>query len=303
MTLVTALFLSRKSKICFNMKRQISFTVENGQDGISVLSFLRRYIGVPNAQIRAMKTYCGIKKQGSVIFTNAILHTGDVITLDLCDENEKSEGILPSDTPLNIAFENEDVLIVNKPYDMPTHPSHGHYTDSLANAVMGYYNKKGENFVFRAVTRLDRETSGLCVIAKNAFTHGFLIKQLHSDDFLREYTALVHGVIEEAGFVEAPIRRREQSIILRCVAPDGDYAYTLYTPIEKRADTTLLRLKLKTGRTHQIRVHMSHIGHALVGDGLYGIDKNERLCLHSSRVKLKLPFTNETVELSSDIPF
>ena len=285
------------------MKRQISFTVKKEQNGISVLHFLRRYIGVPNAQIRAMKAYGGITKQGSIIFTNAILHAGDVITLDLCDENQKSDGILPSDTPLDIAFENEDVLIVNKPYNMPTHPSHGHYTDSLANAAVGYYNEKGENFVFRAVTRLDRETSGLCVIAKNAFTHEFLKQQLHSDDFIREYTALVHGVIENAGFVEAPIKRREQSIILRCVAPDGDYAYTSYTPIGKRADTTLLKLKLKTGRTHQIRVHMSHIGHALVGDGLYGTDGNKRLCLHSSRVKLKLPFTNQIIELSSDIPF
>ena len=282
------------------MIRTGTLTVE--QEQIKLQSFLNMN-GFSSAQIRSMKQYGGITKDGEIIFTNAIVFKGDKISLALCDENENSNGILPSDTPINIAFENEDVLIVDKPYNMPTHPSHNHYEDSLANAVMGYYKSQNQKFVFRCVTRLDRETSGLCVIAKNAYTHEFLKQKLHTDSFIREYTALVSGVVEKDGFIDAPIRRAEQSIITRIVAPDGDYAYTSYRVLENRANQTLLRLRLKTGRTHQIRVHMSHIGHSIVGDTLYGTPSNTRLCLHSSLVELPLPFSNETVKIISNPDF
>lgn len=278
------------------MKRSVDFIVPDEYSGARVKGFLRAAHGFSEAMIRKMKLENAILVNGEPVFANSTLHAGDTVTCELCSEKENSDGIKPTDAPIAADFENEDILIVSKPCEMPTHPSHGHYNDSLANAVMGYYKRQGQNFVFRCVTRLDRETSGLCVIAKNAYAHEWLRRRLHTDEFIREYTALVQGKITGSGVIDAPIKRLGQSVILRTVAPDGDCAVTYYDPICTDNGRTLLRLRLKTGRTHQIRVHLAHIGHPIVGDSLYGSGEQCRLMLHSSRVSLTLPFSHTDVE-------
>ena len=284
------------------MKRTVIFKISAEQDGVIIKNYLRS-IGVSTTQMRSMKQYGGIFVNGKSARVVDKLKTNDELRLEMCDENEQSNNVEPSNAPIKIVFENEDVLVVDKPSGMPTHPSFGHHNDSLANAVVGYYNKKGETFVFRAVTRLDSETSGLCVIAKNAFTHEFLQKRLHTDEFVREYVALVEGEITKSGQICEPIKRESHSTYKRIVHKDGVYAKTDYTPIKHQNGKTLLKLRLYTGRTHQIRVHTSYIGHPIIGDKLYSNCEYNRLCLHSYHINMKLPFTNETIDLISEPDF
>lgn len=262
---------------------------------------------ISGSLIKQMKrTNEAIVVNSNEVYVNHILHTNDEVCLMVGFDDERSENIPIIQGDIDIVFENEDVLIVNKPANMPTHPSLHHYEDSLASIVLGYYEQKGQSFVFRCVNRLDKGTSGLCVIAKHAHAHEILKKQLHSGDFERKYVAIVKGEIDGEGFVEAPIKRCSDSCIERMVAEDGDYAYTAYKRMkyDKSADLSLVELVLKTGRTHQIRVHMAHIGHSLLGDFLYGEESSliERPALHSSQIKLLLPITNQRIEIASPLP-
>ncbi len=280
------------------MKREIEFIVPDSFDGAKLGGFLRTGCGFSAALLTKCKK-SGLFVNGEPVYVSRVLQSGDTVRAVISDESEQSENIKPSDEPINIVFENDDVLVVDKPYNMPTHPSHGHYLDTLANAVVGHYARLGISFRFRCVTRLDRETSGLCVIAKNSYAHDFLIKRLHTDEFVREYLALVSGVLNSGGVIDAPICREKESVILRTVSLSGERARTAYQPIEHFGSRTLLRLRLYTGRTHQIRVHTKYIGSPVVGDTLYRGEKFSRLMLHSAYLKLPLPFENRSVNLES----
>ncbi|MCR5668194.1 MAG: RluA family pseudouridine synthase [Lachnospiraceae bacterium] len=226
---------------------------------------------------------------------------------------------------LPVVYEDEDILVVNKPAGLPIHPSQNHYEDSLANAVMAYYKEQGENFVFRCINRLDRNTSGLTLIAKNMLSSAILSQDVMKRDIHRTYLALVERKGQEktkvaqqlpdSGTIEAPIARVEGSTILREVNFEtGDYALTKYWKLADFEDATLLKLQLGTGRTHQIRVHMSYIGHPLLGDDLYGngtyqkIDSEgkpiilNRHALHSYRLEFTHPITGEAMDLKADLP-
>ena len=229
----------------------------------------------------------------------------DVITVNL-DFNEESENIIPTPIPLNIIYEDEALLILDKPAGIAVHPSISHYTDSLANGVKYYFDTIGLKRKIRPVNRLDLNTSGLIVFAKNEYVQECLIQQMQNNEFKKEYLAIVHGVFEKAqGTINLPIARKENSIIERCISENGQEAITHYGVLKTSNDLSLVHCTLQTGRTHQIRVHMSAIGHPLVGDTLYGpnfSDSITRQALHSYKISFIHPISHQIVSFTSELP-
>lgn len=184
---------------------------------------------------------------------------------------ETSDNILSVYIPLDIVYEDDAFLIINKPAGIPVHPSLHYYNNSLSNGVKFYFDKIGLNKKIRPVNRLDKDTSGLVVFAKNEYIQECLIRQMQNNQFKKEYIALLDGILEQKeGTVNAPIARKEKSIIERCIWDDGDTAITHYKVLEEYACFSLVNFLLETGRTHQIRVHSKYIGHPILGDTLYG---------------------------------
>ncbi len=229
---------------------------------------------------------------------------GDILKITI--EEEASANIEPVEIPLNIIYEDEDLLAINKPYGMPTHTSMGHRTDTLANGVLYYLNKTGEPHTFHAVTRLDKDTSGIVLIAKNRYTHDLLSRLLRRDKIDKKYFAIICGRLEGEGVINAPIDRISDSIIKRGISKDGLEAITHYKSVIANDEYSAVNVMPKTGRTHQIRVHMSSIGHPLAGDDMYGgIMSAKRHMLHCSELSFIHPITRKNLvlcaELSADI--
>lgn len=229
----------------------------------------------------------------------------DVITVNL-DFNEESENIIPTPIPLNIIYEDEALLILDKPAGIAVHPSISHYTDSLANGVKYYFDTIGLKRKIRPVNRLDLNTSGLIVFAKNEYVQECLIQQMQTNEFKKEYLAIVHGIFENVqGTINLPIARKENSIIERHISENGQEAVTHYEVLKTSNDLSLVHCTLQTGRTHQIRVHMSAIGHPLVGDTLYGSDFSDsitRQALHSYKISFIHPISHQIVSFTSELP-
>ncbi len=217
---------------------------------------------------------------------------------------QSSPHIQPTPGPVDIRYEDEDLLILEKPAGAPVHPSQGHFTDSLANFLAYEMERRGQPFVFRAANRLDRNTSGLLVVAKSGHVHSLLAAQLHSGQFHREYLALTCGAPQPAqGTIDAPILDIPGQL-KRVVAPEGAPARTHYQVLSRRGSYCLLRLWLETGRTHQIRVHLAYVGCPLAGDFLYGTELPGVLsghALHSARICLRQPITGRLIEIESPL--
>ncbi|HAQ06591.1 MAG TPA: RNA pseudouridine synthase [Bacillus bacterium] len=207
--------------------------------------------------------------------------------------------------PLSIIYEDEYILVVNKPSGMNTIPSREHPFGSLANGLIGYYEAKGISATTHIVTRLDRDTSGIVLIAKHSHVHHLFSKQQRTGGVKRTYEALAEGIIgPETGMIEEPIARKNDSIIEREVNPDGQYACTFYRVLKRYGNFTHIQLRLETGRTHQIRVHMAFIGHPLLGDTLYGGNRQliSRQALHCREIKFIHPFLQKEFHFSSELP-
>jgi 23S rRNA pseudouridine1911/1915/1917 synthase len=216
-----------------------------------------------------------------------------------------SEGIKGEQIPLEILFEDDYLLVVNKPAGMNTIPSREHPAGSLANALVGYYEKIELAATAHIVTRLDRDTSGIVLIAKHRHVHHLMSKQQQNDDVKRTYEALAGGIITlDYGTITQPIGRKEESIIEREVRPDGQYACTHFKVLERYKEYTRIELQLETGRTHQIRVHMAYLGHPLLGDDLYGGETSliARQALHCKQVRFIHPFSKEIKTYSAPLP-
>ena len=240
------------------------------------------------------------------VFSNRILEAGDVLTVHLT-EKKGSESIIPVPMDLNILYEDNHVMVVNKPAGMPVHPSQGNYGNTLANGIAHYMTEKGADFVFRAVNRLDRDTSGLLVIAKNMLSSCILSDQVKDHAIHREYAAIVCGQTPPEGTVDVPIARKEGSTIERIPNPEsGESAVTHYKTIaySEQTDLSYIRLLLETGRTHQIRVHMKYAGYPLPGDFLYNPDYRhiERQALHSAYLRFTHPISGEIMEFFAPLP-
>ena len=220
-------------------------------------------------------------------------------------ETVDSDGIIPVSMPLSILYEDEDILVINKPADMPVHPSIGNYTNTLANGVAAYLDAKGEHSPFRCINRLDRDTSGALILAKNAFSAAVLSTQMRNRQIRRTYLAVVEGITPPNGTISAPISRVDDSVIERHVDfLHGEPAVTHYERLETKNEHSLLEIHLETGRTHQIRVHMGYIGHPLPADYLYHpeYDCFKRQPLHSLQLEFRHPVTDKSMCLLAPVP-
>ncbi len=288
------------------MERKLVYNISSDFDGKTVKDFLR-HNKISTAMItRLKKSDKGIVLNGQRVFVTEKLSEGDILELLTESGEEYSEFIYPTEGQLDIIFEDEDFLAVNKPPYLPVHPSKGHPYDSLANIVVYYYKQKNENFTFRCVNRLDKDTSGVTLIAKNAYSHE-LMRRLSTENLIdKTYFAIVHGKPEPSfGTIDLPIYRPEEATIKRVVDGRGKNAVTEYETVKSNENLSLMKIKLLTGRTHQIRVHFSHIGHPLAGDFLYG-DENDgiigRQALHCGEISFKHPVTGKQINLTAELP-
>lgn len=286
------------------MERVLTYTVDGKYAGKNLKTLLKQHFKMSTALIITLKkSEDGIIVNGERRHVDYILQSGDTVSLTMREDSP--QNIEPVKLELDIVCETEDIIILNKPPQMPTHPSAGHHGDTLANGLAYYFKSIGEERVFRAVNRLDKDTSGLMAIAKNKYAHARLCDEIASGELKRKYAAIVCGDISEDGMVDAPIGRAEGSAIKREVLSDGQSAVTRYRVLQKLNGYTLLELELETGRTHQIRVHMAHIGHPLLGDWLYGEENKSlfpRVALHSRYISLIQPITEEKLEFGIPLP-
>lgn len=245
---------------------------------------------------------------GKTVQKNYKLKAGDKVIIEIPEAVDVD--ILPENIPLDIIYEDNDLLVVNKPKGMVVHPAPGHYSGTLVNALM-YHCKdslSGINGEIRPgiVHRIDKDTSGLLIVAKNDAAHKGLAAQIKEHSFTREYEAVVNGAVKEDGVVNAPIGRHKTDRKKMCVTTENSReAVTHYFVIERFTDSTHLRLRLETGRTHQIRVHMAYIGHSVAGDEVYGNGKPKSLmgqCLHAKKIGFVHPVTGEYLEFDSSLP-
>lgn len=286
------------------MDRILTYTITPQEDGMQVLEFLRskgfsRHILTSMKPDKEALLVNGMRAGG-----RSILKEGDHFRVRVM-ETGSMEGIVPAPLPLDILYEDEDILVLNKPADMPVHPSIENYTNTLANAAAFYFQQKNELCPFRCINRLDRDTSGSLILAKNALSAAILSAQMRNREIRRTYLAVVCGVTPPSGTVSAPIGRVSDSVIQRQVDPEhGESAVTHYERLAVRNDHSLLEIHLETGRTHQIRVHMGYIGHPLPADYLYHpvYDHFKRQPLHSFQLNFRHPLTGKNLCFTAPVP-
>lgn len=290
------------------MIRKLEYRMEECHNGKTIQEFLKEREYSRAILVELKKTKTGITKNGTWACVNEMLSTGDILGIEVAEE-ESSENVVPRKVNLDILYEDEDILVVNKPYDMPIHPSVNNYDNTLANGVAYYYKSQNIPYVFRCINRLDRDTTGATVIAKNMLSAGILSKQVKERRLKRTYLALVEGITKEEGVIDLPIGREEGTVIKRKVDEiEGKHAVTHYKRQQvikaDGQDVSLISLQLETGRTHQIRVHMSYIGHPLLGDFLYneGNKMLTRQALHSYKICFDHPVTGEHMEITAPLP-
>lgn len=236
--------------------------------------------------------------------TRSITNAGDIITIDFNYEEDNS-NIVPTQMNLDIVFEDDWLLIINKPAGIAIHPSILHYSDSLCNGIRFYFDKIGLKKKVRPVNRLDLNTSGLVVFAKCEYIQECLISQMKNNEFKKEYLAVCNGIFDKKfGTISLPIARKENSIIERCISEDGQPSITHYEVLKDFDNYSLVKCSLETGRTHQIRVHMAAIGHPLIGDDLYGSisDLIDRQALHCYNLQFIHPVNNNVLNFYGELP-
>ena len=287
------------------MDRTINYQITEEADGLRIEQFLRHqgYSYQNITQLKKMPE--SILKNGVWEYMRSLLATGDILTVHI-QENESSPNIPPVELPLSIIYEDEDILVVNKPAGMPIHPSLNNYENSLANGLMWYYTQQRKPFIFRCTNRLDRDTSGLTIIAKHMVSSSILSQMVREHTISREYRAIVRGsVTPPCGTIDAPLSRKPGSIIERTVDFEhGERAVTHYQVLEEKNGHSLVSLHLETGRTHQIRIHMKYLGFPLIGDYLYNPDMEfmSRQALHSYRMQFTHPITGEHMDFIAPLP-
>ena len=287
------------------MERIFEYQITAAEEGRKIGDFLREK-GYSRHLLRQLKeTEDGLLRNAQPTFTTVALKAGDRIRVRLLEKAEGSEAIMPAPLPFEIVYEDEDLLVVNKPADMPIHPSFQNHGNTLADALTWHYQQYREDFVYRCINRLDRDTTGLLIVAKHLLSASILSDMVGKREIHREYLAIVKGIPPENGTISAPIGRKKGSAILREVNFEtGEPAVTHFARLEIRNGLSLVSLKLETGRTHQIRVHMSYIGCPLIGDYLYypECSRISRQALHSHRLSFLHPITGKALSFTAPLP-
>jgi 23S rRNA pseudouridine1911/1915/1917 synthase len=239
---------------------------------------------------------------GKTARSDDILKKGDKLEVIL--ETNETQDIEPEDIPINVVYEDEDLLVVDKPPFMVVHPTKSHPSGTLANGVMNYFRKTEQNCIVRLVNRLDRDTSGLVIIAKSQFAHMAMAQKLERNLIDKYYITIVEGKMEGQGTIDLPIDRPTLDSIKRVVMENGQRAITHYEVLKSGERASCLLVKLETGRTHQIRVHLSHLGHPIIGDTLYGKESEyiKRQALHAYKLKFRRIRDNREIEITAEIP-
>ena len=287
------------------MERTITYKITDSGQNIRIDSFLRKH-GYSMQNLTLLKKMPeSILKNGEWSYMQTTLQAGDILTVRIHEETS-SPNIPAVNLPIDIVYEDEDIIVINKAAGMPIHPSLNNYENSLANGLMWYYTQQGKPFIFRCTNRLDRDTSGLTVIAKHLISSSILSSMGARHEIKREYLAIVRGsVTPPSGTIDAPLARTGSSMIERKVDFEhGERAVTHYKVVEEKNGHSLVSLILETGRTHQIRVHMQYLGFPLVGDYLYNPDMEyiHRQALHSWKLSFIHPITREPMEFTAELP-
>lgn len=287
------------------MNRNIDYIIDEDSAGLRVEQFLRRkrYSGQNLSEIKRMPK--SILVNGVHYYMRQELSTGDHLQVRIC-ETQNSEKIPPTKLPLDISYEDEDLLVLNKPAGMPIHPSLNNYTNSMANALAYYFQSQGKPFIFRCCNRLDRDTSGLTIVSKHLVSGSILSDMTKYREVHREYLAIARGsVTPSEGTIQAPLGRKEGTIIERTVDWEhGEDAVTHYKVVKEANGHSLVSLRLETGRTHQIRIHMKYLGYPLIGDYLYNPDMEymTRQALHSHHMEFTHPITGAHMSFTAPLP-
>lgn len=290
------------------MERTLTYYISE-QDLPSHINGFLKEKGFSSRNLIALKQNPeNVRVNGIPSFMNHTLQSGDELTVRIIEEIS-SEKIPPVKLPLEIVYEDEDLMVVNKPAGMPIHPSMNNYTNSLGNALAWYFQEQGIPFVFRCINRLDRDTSGLTIIAKHAVSAGILSSMVAAKGekgITREYLAIVKGCPTPLqGTIDAPLARKSGSILEREVNFDtGERALTHYRVVSTKNGYSLVSLILETGRTHQIRVHMKYLGYPLIGDYLYypDMERISRQALHAHHLEFHHPITGEFMSFTAPLP-
>lgn len=285
------------------MKSYNIYEIDKECHGMELGKYLREKLMLSRNGLIKVKKSGSLKVNGNYAHTDTVLKADDKVEFELPDKN--SENILPEFMQLDIIFEDDYMIVINKEADIPTHPSRNHFMGTLANGLMYHWIGEGRNITIRPVYRLDRNTSGLVLFAKSSHIQHLLSQETYREDITKEYLAIAQGLVEaDSGTIDEPIAREKLHSIKRVVREDGARAVTHYRVLERYKDCSLLSIVLETGRTHQIRVHMAHIGHPLLGDELYGgsQEKIKRHALHAYSIKMLHPIENCMLNFTAELP-
>ena len=292
----------------------LSYTAAENDCGRTVHSIVRREFRASTSLLRRLKAAGAIAVSGAPVFTDYRVTPGETVTADI-DAAERPCDNVPEQGSFEILFENEGLIAVNKPAGVIVHPTHSRNTGTLSNFVAGYLLRTAQPCSCHAVNRLDRDTSGVVLFAKNSYVKALASEALADSGASKEYLALVHGAMPESGAIDVPIRRLEERNMLRVASPDGQRAVTRYETVRTFGaggeSFSLVLLRLETGRTHQIRVHCSHVGHPVLGDKLYctegsrGLSQRlgvETQALHAYRLAFADPLSGQRIVVAAPVP-
>lgn len=290
------------------MNELIKIFVSSNLNGLMIKEILFDHYRFSRKSLSTIKNYNGIYLNGEAVYVSVRVKEGDLLQIFVPEET--STDILPQPIPIDIQYEDQDIVIINKPVGIVVHPTRSHYLGTIANGLMYYWQSQGKQFRFRPVHRLDKDTSGLFIVAKNQYAHHKLAVQIQDNSLKRIYHAIVHGkVAKQSGVINVPILKDPNHAVKRIIPledhPEAKTAITYYKIVEELSNYTLIELQLATGRTHQIRVHMSWLQHPLVGDDLYGgelVEGMDRQALHALKLEFYHPITNELLSFKAPIP-
>ena len=286
--------------------RALSYVVPAEDDGRLIRRVARGRLGISSHQLARAKALGTLCLDGESVHADHAVRVGQVVSVTLMDEDAPTVLVRPEDAPVSVLYEDDDLYVIDKPAPLSTQSSPRQPDNTLENRLAWRY-RNVPGFVFRPVNRLDKGTSGLMVAAKHAHSQMLLSRQLHTPEFVREYLAVTEGIpAEPEGVIDAPIGKADGATVRREVRADGKPSRTMYRTLQTGGGRALLRLKLDTGRTHQIRVHLSHLGCPVFGDFLYGTERRdalpERFALHSAYVRFLHPLTGQALEFESPLP-